>query len=435
MASVEILGGLERRLNASIPQQMVRGEVEARLKRLGRTAKVHGFRPGKVPFRILEQQYGTQVHQEVLGESLEREFASEVKANNLRVVGAPTFELKSADYRADPLEYTATFEIYPDVAIGDIASESVERISCTLSDADVENTLLTLRKQRAVFEPADRPAQAEDRVRMDFTGKLNGVVFEGGEARDYSVVLGAGRMLQDFESAVIGMKAGESKSFDMTFPENYHGKAVAGKQVTFSVTVHSVEAPRLPALDAEFAKQLGVADGDVEKLKADVRANLGRELQHRIKARNKESAMDALLKVSRMELPNALVGWETENLMRQTMHDMEARGIKIPAGAGLPPELFAERAQKRVRLGLLLPELVKRHDLAAKSEQVKAQIQEYAQGFEHPEEVVRWYAADKERMQEVANLVLEDNVVDWVMRTAKVVDKAVKFDELMEHAQ
>ncbi len=435
MASVEILGGLERRLNSSIPQQMMRGEVEARLKRLGRTAKVHGFRPGKVPFKILEQQYGTQVHQEVLGESLEREFASEVKANNLRVVGAPTFELKSADYLADPLEYTATFEIYPDVAIGDIASESVDRISCTLSDADVDATLLTLRKQRAVFEPADRPAQAEDRVRMDFTGKLNGTVFEGGEAKDYSVVLGAGRMLPDFERAVIGMKAGESKSFDMTFPEDYHGKEVAGKQVTFSVTVHAVEAPRLPALDAEFAKQLGVQDGDVEKLKADVRANLERELQRRVKARNKECAMDALLTVSRMELPKALVNWETENLMRQTMHDMEARRIKIPAGAGLPPEIFAERAQKRVQLGLLLPELVKHHDLAAKPEQVKAQIQEYAQGFERPDEVVRWYAADKERMQDVANMVLEDNVVAWVMQAAKVVDKTVKFDELMEHAQ
>ncbi len=435
MASVEILGGLERRLNASIPQQMVRGEVEVRLKRLGRTAKVHGFRPGKVPFRILEQQYGTQVHQEVLGESLEREFATEAKAKNLRVVGAPTFELKSADYAADPLEYSATFEVYPEVTIGDIGGETVERITCTVSDADVDNTIATLRRQRAEFEPASRAAQADDRVRIDFTGTLNGVVFEGGQAKDFPVVLGAGRMLPDFENAIVGMKAGETKSFDMTFPADYHGKDVAGKQVTFSVTVHSVEAPRLPELDSEFARQLGVQDGDVAKLKADIRENLERELQQRIKARNKESAVDALLRVSTTELPKALVNWEAENLMKQTMRDMEARGMKIPAGMGLPPELFRERAEKRVKLGLVLPELVKQHDLAAKPEQVKALIQEYARGFEHPEQVTRWYAADPARMQEVANLVLEDNMVAWVLSVAKVADKPVTFDDLMGSAR
>jgi trigger factor len=435
MASVEILGGLERRLNASIPQQKVRGEVESRLKRLGRTAKVHGFRPGKAPLKVLEQQYGTQVHQEVLGESLEREFASEAKANNLRVVGAPTFELKSADYHADPLEYSATFEIYPEVVIGDIGAETVERATCALSDADVDNTIATLRRQRAEFEPASRAAQAEDRVRIDFSGKLNGAAFEGGEAKDFSVVLGAGRMLPDFENAVIGMKAGETKSFDMTFPENYHGKDVAGKPVTFTVTLHAVEAPRLPALDSEFAKQLGVKDGDVEKLRSEVRENLERELERRLKVRNKGSAMDALLKVSQMELPKGLVNWESQNLMQQTMRDMEERGMKIPAGMGLPPELFTERAQKRVKLGLVLSELVKQHELSAKPEQVKALIQEYAQGFEHPEEVMRWYAADQARMQEVANLVLEDNVVEWVMGVAKVVDKAVAFNELMGNAQ
>jgi trigger factor len=435
MASVEILDGLERRLNASIPQQNMQGEIESRLKRLGRTAKVHGFRPGKVPLKILEQQYGAQVHQEVLGENLERAFAAEAEANNLKVVGSPTFELRSADYRADPLEYSATFEIYPEVVIGDVGAETIERTTCAMSDSDVDNTIATLRKQRAVFELVDRPAQSQDRVRIDFTGKLDGEVFEGGEARDFSVELGSGRMLPDFETALIGMKAGETKSFDMTFPEDYHGKNVAGKQVTFTVTLHSAESPRLPELDSEFAKQMGIKDGDVEKLRSEIRENLLRELQRRIKVRNKDSAMDALLKVSKVELPKTLVNWEAQNLMQQTMRDMEERGVNIPKGMGLPPELFTERSQKRVKLGLVLSELIKQHDLVAKPEQVKDLIRDYAQGFDQPEQVMRWYTAEPSRMQEMENLALEDNVVAWIMGAAKVVDKAVGFDELMRNVQ
>ena len=435
MSSVETLGALERRLNASIPQQKMQGEVETRLKRLGRTAKIHGFRPGKVPLKILEQQYGAQVFQEVLGESLERAFAEEVEANNLNVVGSPNFELKSEDHKADPLEYSATFEVYPDVVIGDLSGETVERAIYEMGDADVEQTIATLRKQRAVYEPADRAAQADDQVRIDFTGTLEGEVFEGGEARDFAVVLGQGRMLPDFEAALIGMKAGENKSFDMTFPEDYHGKDVAGKQVTFAVTVHAVEAARLPEVDSEFAKQLGIKDGDVEKLKSEIKENLARELQRRIKVRNKDSAMNVLLNVCQTELPQALIGWETQNLAQQTLREMEEQGMKIPQGMGLPPELFAERAQKRVKLGLALSELVKQHDLGAKPEQVKALIEDYAQSFDNPEQVIRWYASDKGRMQEAENLVLEDNVVAWVHEHAKVVDKPATFDDLMGNEQ
>lgn len=431
MSSVETLGALERRLNASIPQQQMRGEIESRLKRLGRTAKVHGFRPGKVPFKILEQHYGAQVHREVLGEALERAFAGEAEAHKLKVVGVPSFELKSADHTADPLEYSATFEVYPEVVLGDVSGEEVQNASYTLSDRDVEQTIATLRKQRAVFEPADRAAQAEDQVRIDFSGTLDGKEFEGGQAKDFHVVLGLGRMLPDFESAIIGMKAGETKSFDMTFPADYHGKDVAGKLVTFAVTVHAVEGARMPELDGEFAKMLGVEDGDVEKLKSEIRGNLQREIQRRIKVLNKDSAMDVLLKVAQAELPKTLVSWEVQNLMQQTVRDMQERGIKIPEGMGLPPELFQERAQKRVKLGLVLSELVKHNDLGAKPEQVKALIEDYAQSFEHPEQVVRWYAADPARMREAENLVLEDNVVAWVHQHAKVVDKAVTFDELM----
>ena len=431
MSNVETLSGLQRRLNASIPQQMIRSEVENRLKRLGRTAKVHGFRPGKVPYKVLEQQYGGSVQQEVLGDTLQRSFAEAAVANKLQVAGYPQFEIKTNDLNAPEIEFSATFEVYPEVKIGSVSSESINRATFSLSESDVEDTLNTLRKQRAVFKKVDRAAQKDDQVRIDFSGTLNGVKFEGGEAKDFTVVPGAGRMLPDFENAIVGVKAGESKSFDMTFPDDYHGKDVAGKKVTFAITVHAVEAPQLPEVDAEFAKALGVADGDVEKLKKEIRDNIGREAQRRVKVRNKDSAMDVLLKVSQLDVPKALLDSEAQRLMEQTLQDMQGRGMKIPKGMQLPTDMFAERATKRVKLGLILAELVKKHELSAKPDQVEALIQEYAQSFEHPEEVKRWYRAETGRMREVENLVLEDNVVAWVMAGAKVVDQPVKLNELM----
>ena len=431
MTSVETLGALQRRLNAFIPQQLVSGEIEARLKRLGRTAKVHGFRPGKVPFKILQQQYGAQVHQEVLGDALQRSFSDEVRANSLRVAGYPEFELRPTDSASEQIEYSATFEIYPEVAIGDIGAENIERVTYTLGESDVDNTINTLRKQRAVYEPAERAAQNDDQVRIDFTGTLGGVVFEGGEAKDMTILLGQGRMLPDFENAIIGMKSGETKAFDMTFPENYHGKEVAGKQVTFSLTLHAVEAPRLPELDTEFATQLGIEDGDVNKLKAEIRDNLTRETGRRIKALNKNNVMDLLLRVCKLELPKALLDSEVQNLSAQAMRDMQERGMKIPQGMSLPPDLFVEQAQKRVKLGLILAELTKLHDLGAKPEQVKELVREYSQSFEHPEEVVKWHYSEPSRLREAEAMVLEDNLVAWVMSAGKVSERAIDFNELM----
>lgn len=431
MSSVETLGALERRLNASIPQQQILGEVAARIKRMGRTAKVPGFRPGKVPYKILEQQFGTQAHQEVLGDELHRSFAEAAQANNLKVAGYPNFEIKTTDFNAPEIEYSATFEVYPEVVIGDMSAESIERLTFTLSDANIDSTIDTLRKQRAVFEPANRAAANEDQVRIDFSGKLEGVVFDGGEAKDFALVLGVGRMLPDFEKAIIGMKAGETKSFDMTFPEDFHGKDVAGKKVTFIIVMHLVEAARLPELDAEFVKGLGIADGDVAKLKAEIRNNLKLEAERRIKLRNKDSAMDALLKIAQLEAPKALVESESKRVMQQTMQDMQGRGVNIPKGMQLPATMFAERATKRVKLGLILEALVKQNNLQATPEQIKALIAEHAQSYEKPEEIVRWYAADAARLRDVENLALEDNVVNWLMSRAKVTDKAVEFSELM----
>jgi len=431
MSNVETLTGLQRRLTATIPQQQIRIEVESRLKRLGRTAKVAGFRPGKAPIKVLEQQYGDSVQQEVLGESLQRSFAEAAIANKLDVAGYPEFEIKTADLKAPEIEFSATFEVYPQVAIGDISGESLTRVAFTLSEGDVADTINTLRKQRAVYKAVDRAAQNDDQLLIDFTGTLNGEPFEGGSAKDFKVLLGSGRMLADFENALVGCKAGEIKSFDMNFPADYHGKEVAGKQVTFTITAHKVEAPQLPEVDADFVKSVGVADGDVEKFKQEIRDNVSREAQRRVKVRNKESVMAVLLKVAQLEVPTSLLHGEAQRLMEQSMRDMEARGMKIPKGMKLPAEMFLERAESRVKLGLILAELVKQQDLKAKPEQVEALIEEYAQSFERPDEVRSWYRAEPARMQELENLALEDNVVTWVMAGAKVTEQEVKLNELM----
>ncbi len=431
MSNVETLTGLQRRLTATIPQQQIRTEVESRLKRLGRTAKVSGFRPGKAPIKVLEQQYGDSVQQEVLGESLQRSFAEAAIANKLDVAGYPQFEIKTTDLKAPEIEFSATFEVYPQVVIGDISGESLTRVAFTLSEDDVEETVSTLRKQRAVYKAVDRAAKNDDQLLIDFTGTLGGEPFEGGSAKDFKVLLGSGRMLADFENALIGCKTGETKSFNMTFPEDYHGKDVAGKEVIFTITVHKVEEPELPAVDADFVKSVGVADGDVEKFRQEIRDNVSREAQRRVKVRNKESVMAVLLKVAELEVPTSLLQGEAQRLMEQSMRDMEARGMKIPKGMKLPVEMFLERAESRVKLGLILAELVKQQDLKAKPEQVEALIEEYAQSFEHPDQVRKWYRSEPARMQEIENLALEDNVVAWVIAGAKVADQEVKLNELM----
>jgi trigger factor len=430
MPSVETVSALERRLNASIPQQVIHSQVSARLKNIGRSVKIAGFRPGKVPAKIVEQFYGAQARQEVLGDALQRSFTEAAQNNNLRVAGFPKFEIKTKDLNADQIEYSATFEVYPEVVVGDLSGEVIERLVYELTQEDVDNTIATLRKQRATFEKVNRAAQADDRVNIDFTGKLNGEVFSGGEAKDFPVVLGAGGMLPEFEAAAIGMKAGETKSFDLTFPEDYRSKEVAGKKVNFSITLNSVEAAKLPELDAEFAKSVGISDGDVGNLRDEIRSNLISEVSRRLKARNKDAAMAALLRVARFDVPKVLVDEEVQILIQQTARDMESRGMKMK-GVSLPPELFMERGEKRVKLGLILAHLVQKHDLTAKSEQVKSFIREYAQSFDHPEEVIRWYATDPNRMQEVEHIVLEENVMIWTMGQAKTADKQAIFNELM----
>lgn len=432
MASVETVSALERRLNASIPQQTIAGVVSARLKNIGRSVRIAGFRPGKVPAKVVEQFYGAQARQEALNDALQRSFAEAVQSNNLKVAGTPQFDVKSKDLQADPIEYSVTFEIYPEVAIGDLSGEKIERLEYQLTQADVDNTIETLRKQRATYEKVDRPARQGDRLNVDFEGKLDGKVFQGGEAKDYPVDLGAGGMLPEFEAAAAGMRAGESKTFDLTFPEDYRSKEVAGKKVTFTITINRVEEPRLPEIDAEFARAVGVTDGDVKKLQDEVRSNLLNEVSRRLKNRNKDAAMNALLNVAKFDIPKSLIDEESQLLSQQTLQDMEARGMKVK-GVSLPPDLFRDRAEKRVKLGLILGHLVQKNDLKAKPEQVRAFLDEYAQSFDQPEEVIRWYTSDPQRMQEAEHIVLEENVAQWVMSQANTTEKQAVFSELMSN--
>jgi trigger factor len=431
--SLENLGTLERRLNVSVPGTEINAEIENRLKRLARTARVSGFRPGKVPMKIVAQQYGAQVRQEVLGEALQRSFSEALQQENLKVAGYPRFEPKPSEPNADQFEYSATFEVYPEVALGDLSGKTVERPVLSVGDADVDKTLEVLRKQRGRFEAVERAAAAGDQVRIDFRGKVDGTEFEGGKGEDFTLVLGDGRLLPGFEKHLTGASAGESKTFELTFPEDYDGKEVAGKTATFDVDVKEVAELRMPDVDAEFAKGLGIADGDLGKMRDEIRENLEREVKRRIRARVKEQVMQALLDDAKLELPKALVDMETQQLAEKSRSDFEARGISME-GRVMPLELFKEQAERRVRLGLILSEVVKVNELHARPDQVRAIVEDFAQTYEHPHEVVQWYYSAPERLRDAEALAIEENVVTWLQSKAKVVDKQVDFDEFMGKA-
>ncbi|WP_323003715.1 trigger factor [Denitromonas sp.] len=425
----ETTNALERRIDITVAKEALEKEVQARLKHLGRTVKMPGFRPGKVPLKMIEQNYGGQARSEAIGAALEKAFAEKVQAEKLRVAGQPRIEPK-AEAGEGAMAFTAVFEVYPEITLGDVSDKAIERPSLTVSDAEVDKTIDVLRKQRTEYETVERAAAADDRVVIDFTGRKDGEVFEGGQASDFPFVLGSGSMLKDFEDAVDGLKAGETKTFNMTFPEDYHAANLAGQTVEFEITVKEVGAAKLPEIDAEFAKSLGVADGDVAKMREEVKANLEREVARRIKTRIKEQAMDALLAANPIDVPKALVSREAEQLAENARRDMESRGMQtkdLPVSA----DWFTEQAERRVKLGLVLAELVAAKDLYAKPEQVRALIEDFAQSYEDPKEVIDWYYSQPQRMAQAEALVIEENAVDWVLNNAKTEDKAVAFDELM----
>jgi trigger factor len=424
---------LERRIDLSIAIANVEKEMEQRLKRMGKNIKMSGFRPGKVPFSIVKQQYGDQARHEVLSEELDRVFGESVTEQKMRVAGYPRIEPKTSDSTTH-LEFSAIFEVYPEFTPADLSTAEIERPILEVSAAEVDKTLDILRKQRVSYEDTDRAAAKEDRVVIDFVGKKDGVPFDGGQASDYPFVLGQGMMLPDFENAVEGAKAGESKTFDLAFPADYHAKDLAGQTVQFEITVKQVQAPKLPEVDAEFAKGMGIADGDIAKMRAEIEGNLKREVKRRIEGKVKEQVMEALIKANPIATPGALVDMEIQRLMQAARQDMEQRGMKV-ADMPIQPEWFAEQAKRRVVLGLILAEVVKSEKLQATPEQVRAMVEETAQSYEQPEEVIRWYYAQPQRLSEVEGLVIENNVVQWALGKAKVTDKAAVFDELMGQKQ
>ena len=426
---IQTLSGLERRVDLTIPAADIEREVNVRLGKLARDVRLPGFRKGKVPMKMVAASYGAQVQSEVLSDKVGKAFSDAVAANKLRVAGAPRVEPKAEQPGAE-LAFSATFEVYPEISLAAISGVQVRRAVCPVDEAAIDRTLEIMRKQRATFQTVERGAAQGDRATVDFAGKLDGVAFEGGTANDFAITVGDGRMLPEFEQALLGMAAGQSKSFPLTFPADYRAKELAGKLVQFELNVKRIEQPVLPPLDAEFAKSLGVADGDLAKMRAEVAANLEREVNNRLKARTKNAVMDALVGSVSFDVPKGLVSGETERLSEMTRADLVSRGINAKE-APLPAEVFAAQAERRVRLGLLLGELVRVEKLNAQQQQIRKAIEDIAQSYERPAEVIQWYLGDRERLAEIENAVLEDNVVAWVLSHASVVDQPVPFDELM----
>lgn len=431
--AVETLEKLERKMTLTLPVTTVQTEVETRLRKLARQVKIDGFRPGKVPMSIVTQRYGYSVHYEVINDKVGEAFQAAANDAKLRVAGG--LKISESETKADEgqMNFDAVFEVYPEVKIGDLASAEVEKTSSEVSDAAIDRTVEILRKQRRTF--AQRGAQdgvvADDRVTVDFVGKIDGEPFEGGKAEDFAFMVGEGQMLKEFDEAVRGMKLGESKTFPLAFPADYHGQDVAGKTADFLVTIKKLESQHLPEVNEAFAKSLGIAEGTIEGLRADIKKNLEREVKFRLIAKNKAAVMDALIAKAELDLPQSIVQSEIDRLTEAARADLKQRGIKDADKAPIPEDIFRPQAERRVRLGLVVAELVKANNLEAKPEQIKTHIEDLAASYEKPADVVRWYNSDRQRLAEVEAVIIENNVTDFVLAKAKVTDKSVEFDELM----
>ncbi|WP_310388974.1 trigger factor [Roseateles sp.] len=433
--TVETLEKLERRITLTLAAADINSEVETRLKKLARTVKADGFRPGKVPMSVVAQRYAYSVQYDVMNDKLGEAFSSAANEAKLRVAGAPKIAQRDESPEGQ-MAFDATFEIYPEVKIGDLSAADIERVASDVTDVAIDKTVDILRKQRRSFaqRAATEVATDDDRVTIDFEGKLDGEPFQGGKADGFQFIIGEGQMLEAFEKAVRGMKAGDSKTFPLAFPEDYHGKDVAGKEADFLVTLKKIEAQHLPEVNEAFAKSLGIPDASIDALRADIKKNLEREVKFRVLARNKGAVMDALVANAVLDVPTALVDGESERMVAAAREDLKKRGVKDAEKAPIPAEIFKPQAERRVRLGLVVAELVRANNLQAKPEQLQAHIEELAQSYEKPAEVVRWYLSDRARLAEVEAVVVENNVTDFVLAQAKVSDKALPFDELMATA-
>jgi trigger factor len=432
-ATVETTSNLGRRITVVVPMQPIIDEVNQRISRIARTAKLSGFRPGKVPLKIVQQQYGDQVRDEVLSSTVERTFSEAIEENKLRVAGFPEIQHKPFGEKVDQFEYTATFEIFPEVVIGDLSKVKIERPALELSEADVKKTVDVLVKQRAVFEPVKRAAKKGDRINISLSASIDGEQVESTGEQGIDLIIGEGGRYPEFDDSLTGSKAGSNKTFEITYPADHQPEQLAGKTVSYEVTFNSVSQAKLPEIDADFAKSLGVEDGDIEKMYAEIKASLGQEVDKRIKARLKDQVFQALLDNVEVELPQALINVEINRQMEMTKQNLAQRGVDV-SNVTLEPSMFEEQAQRATKLRLILSEIVIQNQLQAKPEQVRAMVEQFGQSFERPDDVVRWYYADPKRLDEPAALATEENVVTWVLEAAKVSNKKVKFDELMGNA-
>ncbi|MBU3694232.1 MAG: trigger factor [Rhodocyclaceae bacterium] len=432
--TIETVAGLKRKANLAIPLAGIEAEAHRRLSQLARTVDIKGFRKGKAPVKLVDRQYGQQVRQEVVGDQLRDAFTLTANTHQLRVAGMPQFEPKPGDGQTDLL-FEAHFEVYPEIDLGDVASWSFERESLEVDDKHVDTTLEILRKQRVSYKAAKRAAQADDRVTVDFESTLEGAPMPGGQGSDFPFVLGTGQMLPDFENAVTGKSAKDVVEFDLTFPADYRATDIAGKTAQFKVTVKAVEGPVLPEVDADFAKVLGVESGDLDELRREVRANVEREVVRRLQSRAKTAVMQKLREMPDIDLPKSLVDTEIRRLMQITRADLESKGIPNAKDVPLAPEIFVEEAQARVKLGLLVGEIARVNQLQPSPDKVRELVAQQAMNYENPAEMIKWYYTDPRRLQEVQAVVLEDEVVEWVLAQAKTTAAAVSFDELMDIAK
>jgi len=426
--SVEAGDGLVRQIKVDLPAESIEQEVDKRLRDFARSARLPGFRPGKVPLKLLRQRYGASVRGEVFGEQVQSSFPRAVAEAELRPVGVPDIE-PDIDQAQGRYSYVAKFEVLPDIELATLSGQSIARPVAEVTEADVDAMIERLRQQHKTWSPVERPAADGDRVKLSFQGTVDGEPFEGGTAEDVELELGSGRMIPGFEAQLEGASAGDERVVEVTFPEQYHNSALAGKPARFDVQVKEVQASELPALDADFVAAFGIADGDIDGFRADVRNNMERELAQRIKAKIKNQVMDLLLAVNPIDVPEALVAQEIETLKEQTRQSVGGGTFE------LPDEPFTESARRRVSLGLIVGELVKRHNLQADQERVRATVQELAATYEDPQAVAEYYYNDANRLSSVRSLVLEERVVEHVMEEVDVTDQPTTFQDLTQSTE
>ncbi len=427
--SVETTQGLERRLTITVPAEQIEKAVSDSLKNEAKRARIPGFRPGKVPASVINKRYGKAIRQDVTGEVMQRNFIEAIIAEKLNPAGAPTFV--PGEITDESFVFVATFEVYPEVELKGLDAIAVEKPVSEVKDADVDAMIETLRKQHATFEVVERAAEDGDKAKFDFVGSVDGEEFEGGKAEGFELQLGSNRMIPGFEAGIVGHKAGEQFDIDVTFPEEYHAENLKGKAAKFAITLHEVQAANLPEVNDEFAKLFGVVEGGLEALRAEISKNMARELEQALKANVKEQVLNGLVEQNELELPKALIDGEVNVLRQQAMQRFGQQAANMPE---LPADLFTEQAERRVKVGLLLGEVIKTNELKADDERVQSLIATMASAYEDPSEVVEYYNSNQELMQNMRNVALEEQAVEALLNSAKVTEKEVNFEEFMNKA-